>query len=476
MMQLLRRIIRNRSRRGATAGIHDLISAIDEQVRGPESIEGVVSSLDAARDALWGYLRRGVGSPVAAKALTLKILNLLLAKREFLARSTSLLSRPYGLLVDPSNSCNLACPGCVHSTAVKALKLFDWNKGLLSEARFRGLMQHYGGYAFQVLFCNYGEPITNPNTPRLVEIAKSYLVQTVLSTSLAIARLDAEAYVRSGLDFMILSIDGATQKVYERYRKNGNLEIVYRNIDSLVRAKRTLKKRTPVIRWQFLAFEHNAYEIPLALKTAQMLGVDQFTVETPFNVSWDDPDVRPAEVPPLSVEFELGTEEKFSENYGVHLDEMATETIGHEFEGSFVAKLAQHLERQPVSTNQSDIRSDHTCHWLYKNMVMDANGRILPCASAPRPDAELVFSTFTHERPEDCFNSELYQEARLFFADKAAYQVERAVAGGIPGPYCAGCEWNQLVTDIGGGAVAQALRTFGEGLIDSRTIGILSDW
>ncbi len=138
-MQSLRRIIRNRGRRGAIAEIHELISAIDHKIRRQEPIEQVLQMLDTARQPLWGYLRRGAGSPLAAKALTLKVLNLMLAKRELLARSTALLSRPYGLMVDPSNGCNLARPGCVHSTTIKALKIFDWNKGLLSEALFAAL-------------------------------------------------------------------------------------------------------------------------------------------------------------------------------------------------------------------------------------------------------------------------------------------------------------------------------------------------
>ena len=469
-MLVLGRIIRKRARDRAAAGIYDLISAIDRKILAQKPIQEIAACLDAARQPLLGYLRDIPGSPVAAKALALKILNLQLAKCEFLARRTTLLSRPYGLLVDPSNGCNLACPGCVHSPTVKALKIFDWNKGLLSEARFRELLQRYGTFAFQVLFSNYGEPTTNPNTPRLVEIAKGYLAQTVLSTSLSIARFDAGAYVRSGLDFLILSIDGATQKVYERYRKNGNIEIVYRNIETLVRAKRALKKRTPVIRWQFLAFQHNAHEIPLALQTAKALGVDQFTVETPFDVSWDDLGVEAAEVSPMNVELDSGTEEKLSANCAVHLDETAVDTIEREFEASWFDKLAP---GQPAGTNRP---SAHTCHWLYKNMVMDANGRILPCCAAPMPNTELVFSTFNHSHPEDCFNSELYQEARLFFADKAEYQTVRAAGDGTAGPYCADCKWDQLKADIDRAEVAQALRTFGKGLIDAQTILILSDW
>jgi MoaA/NifB/PqqE/SkfB family radical SAM enzyme len=216
-----------------------------------------------------------------------------------------------------------------------------------------------------------------------VEIAKGYFAQAVLSSSLAVARFDAEAYVRSGLDFLLLSIDGATQKVYERFRKNGNIDAVYRNIENLVRAKRVLRKRTPVIRWQYLAFEHNAHEIPLPLKTAKALGVDQFTVETPFDVSWDDSGVRPADVPPMNVELDFETEEKLSENYDEHLDELATESIEQEFEASWVDKLAQCPQM-----SRPRAPSQHTCHWLYKNMVMDANGRVLPCAAAPKPGAD----------------------------------------------------------------------------------------
>jgi MoaA/NifB/PqqE/SkfB family radical SAM enzyme len=456
----LRRIFRNRARERTAAGIYDLISAIDCKIIAHQPLHEIAASLDAAREPLLGYLRDIPGSPVAAKALTLKILNLLLAKYELLTRRTTLLSRPYGLLVDPSNGCNLACPGCVHSTTVKALKIFDWNKGLLSEARFRQLLESYGTFAFQILFCNYGEPITNPNTPRLIEIAKGYLAQTVVSTSLSVARFDAEAYVRSGLDFLILSIDGATQKVYERYRKNGNIEIVYRNIENLVRAKRALKKRTPVIRWQFLAFQHNVHEIPLALNTAKALGVDQFTADPPFDVSWDDPSIQASEISPINVELDSGTEEKLSQNYFVHFDEIAVDTIEREFEASWSDQLKC---EQPPST------SPHTCHWLYKNMVMDANGRILPCCASPRQDVQLVFSTLNHERPEDHFNSELYQEARQFFADKASYQTVR-------GPYCVDCEWEQLKTDIGPAQIAQALRTFGKGLLNPQTIPILANW
>ena len=164
------------------------------------------------------------------------MLNLCLAKHQFLARSTELQSKPFGLIIDPSNGCNLACPGCVHSTHVKELQLFNWGKGLLPEDRLASFLKKYGPYAIHVNFCNYGEPLINPETPRYIRQAKGFLMQTMLSTNLSIGRFDAEEYVASGLDYMLVSIDGATQEVYQKFRRNGSLEIVFRNLEKLAEA------------------------------------------------------------------------------------------------------------------------------------------------------------------------------------------------------------------------------------------------
>ena len=113
-------------------------------------------------------------------------------------------------------------------------------------------------------------------------------MSTSLSTSLSVQRFEPHAYVESGVDFMVLSIDGATQPVYERFRRNGDLELVLSNVRRLVDAKRELRKRTPAWSWNILAFEHNAHEIPLAARMARQLGVNQFRVVNPFDITWDE--------------------------------------------------------------------------------------------------------------------------------------------------------------------------------------------
>ncbi len=228
-----------------------VLSSIDRELRSSLSLRAAAEVIRKAKPHLCARLLVRFGSP-AAEALTVKILNLLFAQYQFKARSLALLSRPIGLVVDPSNVCRLSCPGCVHSSRNQALGLFDWPKGTLSEDRFAALLRQYGAYALGTNFYSYGEPLLNLGTPKLIRCAKSYLMTTTISTSLSVQRFDAEAYVESGLDLMILSVDGATQQVYERFRRGGNLELVLENIKKLVCAKKALGRRTPMLCWKFL--------------------------------------------------------------------------------------------------------------------------------------------------------------------------------------------------------------------------------
>ncbi len=460
------------SRNPVDTRLPDVLLGIDEEVRAQQGIEPVLRRMDASRHQLAGYFCEHNHLETAAQALTLKILNLCLSKYHFLARDATLLSRPYGLIVDPVNNCNLACPGCVHSRRSKELHLFEWNAGLLSEERYAALLRRYGPYAIQATLCNYGEPLLNPNTPKFIRMAKAYLMRTMLSTNMAVKRFDAEAYAASGLDFMTLSIDGATQAVYEKYRKKGDLDVVFRNIRSLVEARRKGGSRSPVLNWQFLAFEHNVHEIGAAQAMARSLGVDQFTVAAPFDVSWDDPSIRAAAVAPVTHQFHTDSDQRMTENWNPFPDAHAGAEIERAFETSWFEQWTP--ERQGIAASP---RARRTCHYLYKNMVMDANGRILPCCAAPRPDADLVFSIFGADGPE-AFNTDKYRLARMAFSDKAGYPAERAGANVDTDPHCVNCDWysDQATAHIDRAQIGRYLKAAGPQLFDARSSQILTSW
>jgi MoaA/NifB/PqqE/SkfB family radical SAM enzyme len=434
------------------------------------NIEAVLTSLDASRDALFRCFRNYYGSAIVARLLTLKILNLCLAKHHFLSRSTTVISLPFGLVVDPTNACNLSCPGCVHSHVAKEHSLFQWKPGRLSADRLAGFLERYGPYAIQVMFYNYGEPLLNPDTPKFIRRAKSYLTQTMLSTNMSVGRFDADAYVTSGLDYMILSIDGATQPVYERFRQRGNIDLVYRNIVKLVEAKRRLGKRTPVICWQYLAFEHNAHEVPLALEKAGELGVDLFNLLSPFDVSWDDPGIQPANMAPFAKHFNQHAFQDMAGNWNPFPDDPDVTAIDREFETGWLGRLA----RQPKEDCEPAALPEHTCRWLYKNITMDANGRIFPCCGAPGPGGELVFSNFDANNDPESFNSGKYRLARQFFADRNAYHRGRETRSRDQEPYCVDCKWSDGEAVIDSAQVSNYLKAAGIELFSAKSVAMLS--
>ncbi len=447
---------------------------IQETIRSRGSIRPLLEQLDRSKAPIHAFFLDRLNSPVAAKALTVKVLNLCLARYHFEARTTAVLSRPYGLVADPVNNCNLACPGCVHSPRAKELHVFNWTSGLLSPDRYTALLSAYGPYAIQITLCNYGEPLMNPATPGFVRQAKSFLATTTLSTNMTAKKFDAEAWALSGLDIMTLSIDGATQAVYERYRRKGDIDQIFRNIRSLVEAKRRLGRATPLLSWQFLAFEHNAHEIDAAISMARELGVDEIVIAAPFDVGWDDPAIRAAAVEPRTIQFDVELAGRsLVENWNPSPDaaNAAGIAISAAFETGWAAQLAHYRE---ADLNPGG-PSTHMCHWLYRNMVMDATGRILPCCAAPRPDADLVFDTLNGVAA-DPFNSEKYRLARLSFSDKPAYAKARGASALSADPHCANCDWysDQQSALIDSPAIAKYFRMAGNGIVDAESVRMLS--
>ena len=80
----------------------------------------------------------------------------------------------------------------------------------------------------------------------------------------------AEDIIKSGLDVMIVSLDGVTQEVYEKYRVGGRLDRVLDNVKLLVQKKKELGSSTPHMEWQFIVMQQNEHQ----MEEAQQLAAD----------------------------------------------------------------------------------------------------------------------------------------------------------------------------------------------------------
>lgn len=208
-----------------------------------------------------------------------KFANLVRAKLEQHTRALKPTSLPYRAAVDVVNTCNLKCPLCPTGQ-----RRFGRDVQLMPVERLDGLLDEFGDYLYMLDFFNWGEPLLHPQIGEFVERVHKRNIFTRISSNLSHTkrREQIEAVCDAGLDYMLLSIDGATQDVYEQYRKGGNLELVLDNVAHIVNYKRINRLQTPILEWRFLRFDFNQHQAEATRALARKLGVDIFTIENGF--------------------------------------------------------------------------------------------------------------------------------------------------------------------------------------------------
>jgi len=188
--------------------------------------------------------------------------------------------KPWGmptiLQIEPTNRCNLRCSLCPVAEGLTR------EAGFMESELFRRIIDEVEEYVFLILLWEWGEPFINPEIYEMIEYAHSKGIRLVSSSNGHIfAHGDhAEKVVRSGLDSLIVAVDGISQETYTRYRRDGNLETVLTGIRSVVAKKRELNLQTPFINLRFIVMKHNEHEIPLLRHVAESLGVDVYTLKT----------------------------------------------------------------------------------------------------------------------------------------------------------------------------------------------------
>jgi radical SAM protein with 4Fe4S-binding SPASM domain len=132
-----------------------------------------------------------------------------------------------------------------------------------------------------LIFYFQGEPYLNPDFLKMVKYASDKKIYTATSTNAHYLNDEAaRKTVESGLDRLIISIDGTTQDVYQQYRVGGNLEKVLEGAKNIVKWKKELKSKTPFVFFQFLVVKPNEHQIEDIKRLAKEVGVDEVRFKT----------------------------------------------------------------------------------------------------------------------------------------------------------------------------------------------------
>ena len=300
-----------------------------------------------------------------------KLLNLMRVEWQLRTGKVDVNAYPFEWEIDTTNICQLKCPLC-HT----GLGTIDRDKGVMHFDTYKKVVDEIKDYCVWLTLYSWGEPFLNKRIDEFIAYAHEARIATTISTNLnkPLKKDMAERIVRSGLDTMIVSIDGVTQEVYEQYRVGGRLDRVLENLQLLVDTKRELGSDTPYIEWQFIVMRQNQHQIPEARAISEAMGVDGILFK--------------------KVDFPLGEEE--------------TDTAKKWMPVGIEEYLREHPFERPFREEEGD-----RCWRLWRSTVINWDGGAAPCCYLVNVADD--FGNVTDRTFMSVWNGESYRSARQLF-------------------------------------------------------------
>lgn len=241
---------------------------------------------------------------------------------------------PFSVSIEPTSACNLHCPEC--PTGMKTLTRPTGN---LSPELFKKTIDELEKQLIYLTLYFQGEPFLNKNFFDFVKYAKSKNIYTATSTNAHFLDEDnCRKIIDSGLDSLIISMDGVTQDAYSSYRKGGDIVKVKEGINRLIALKKKLGSKKPYTILQFLVLKTNGHQINEIKEFAKKAGIDEMQLKTAQFYNYENGN-------PL-----MPSEQKYSRYI-----------------------------KQPDSTYRIKGRLKNKCFRMWSSCVISWDGRIIPC-------------------------------------------------------------------------------------------------
>lgn len=287
------------------------------------------------------------------------------------------LAWPIMAVIEPTNICNLRCPLCPTGERKPGRK-----KGMMQWELFRKFVDEVGPYLWEVELNNWGESTFHEQLPEMIAYLKRAGIHVALSSNLVLTpRESLDGLIASGLDHLIVSMDGATPATYEQYRRGGDFHQVCSNIQYLSARKKELHAEHPFISCKFLVFKHNQHELPAFRELGRRLAADEVRFAPPYI----GPESRTQWLTDLP-EFNRYRDSAFGENASL------------------------------------------PCHWLWYGVTLNWDGTISPCCLGNSYYPELDFGAISGQAFREVWWNPLYQAARSRFQLRPGRSFDLKVA------------------------------------------------
>jgi MoaA/NifB/PqqE/SkfB family radical SAM enzyme len=312
---------------------------------------------------------------------------------------------PKQFYIEVTNRCNSLCKSC----PLTYDHFLPWEpKHHLGWDEFRHIVDQAPVIERAVLH-GIGEPLLNPDLPRMVTHLKSRGAHVLFNTNAVLLdEARGDALTEAGLDELRISLDALTADLYHKLRGIDKLPRILSNIRAFAkrrRERRASEAKQPAISLWFVGMQENLHELADIVRFAIDAGVPEVHLQRLVyfgdGATLDD-DVTAVREQSLHASLEL-LQERMIQECGV---------LAHEAGIKFTASGAT------TPGESLTVEGKHPwkgCFRPWSLMYITATGNALPCCIAPFAvtDYEQIMLGNVLKNPlESVWNGEQYQALR----------------------------------------------------------------
>lgn len=319
---------------------------------------------------------------------------------------------PVRLQAEVTGSCNLRCRMCIvrYSPALG-------RSASMPLATFKRLLDAMPDVR-EVALQGIGEPLIAPDIFAMVAYAAGRGISAGFNTNATLLTRRAGArLIDAGLDWMCISLDGASKETYEFVRDRARWEVVERNITSFVALLRARGAVRPRLSLVMVLMRRNLHELPAVVERAAGWGIPRVSVQ---GLSHDFSDAPPVAYTAIAdyVNDQMVTALPHGEVEAVYERARAVaERAGIDL------RLPRVEERvEPIAVDGVPVG----CDWPWRGAYVTYSGTVLPCCMVMGTDRIALGNI--NEAPF----------AQIWEGD-AFRRFRAGLMNGDPHPVCRGC-------------------------------------
>lgn len=229
--------------------------------------------------------------------------------------------------IESTNQCNLKCIMCPRKDMTRKSEFMDFSL-------FKKIIDECSEYVDFVYLHHFGEPLLHPHLIDMINYCGENNIKTGISTNGTLLSEDvSHKILDSTLDRIIFSLDGATQKTYEKIRRNAHFESTVSNIIRFLKLKKMKHLNRPLTTIQIILMNETAEETSLFYEKWRSHQVD--SIEMKYFDSW----------------------------------------AGQLKESVFLCK-AEHR----IPSHIQRYKQRQPCKWFWHNLIVLSDGTVVPCS------------------------------------------------------------------------------------------------